>query len=102
MQQTHANVIIDYRVSFASGRDHNKIECTFHQQTETHPVKDPTDGQIQFANLPAGEDRINLHNRLSELRHSAAEYRNEKKKAPRPLVGAVRSLAISTGWDGNT
>lgn len=55
--------------------------------------------RIQFANLPAGKDRINLHNRLCELRHFAAEYRNEKK-GTKAESSAVRSLAISTGRDG--
>lgn len=51
----------------------------------------------------AGGGGINLH-KLNELRHSTAEYCNERKKCTRPAVSAVRSLAISTGRgrDGDT
>lgn len=43
--------------------------------------KDPdTRAKFNLQIFPDGRHRINLHNRLSELRHSSAEYCNKKKR----------------------
>lgn len=54
-----------FRLAFSSQHDARKDSNT------------RTEFNLQI--FPDGKDRINLHNRLSELRHLAAEFRNEKK-----------------------
>ncbi|CAH2085004.1 unnamed protein product [Euphydryas editha] len=49
-------------------------------------------------NLPVDSDRNNLHDHLSELRHLAAKYRNEKKNNDKD---AVRCSPFTCDFDNS-
>lgn len=55
------------------------------------------EAQIQFAKLPAGRDRITLHNHLNALRHPEPNIVTRKKTVK--AVNAARSLAFSWIWN---